>query len=147
MANYLKNKTRRLHKGKIRNIETKHTLLRKGVYGLKALESGRISSNHLELLRRYLKRKLRFIRKRKKRKIQTKIWISIQCKYPITKKPAEIRMGKGKGAIENYVYRIKAGKVIFESLGLNKYIYNCIFKKIMKKLPIRTKIVQKLINY
>lgn len=147
MANYLKNKIRRVHKGTIKKLETKHILLNKGVYGLKAMESGRISENHLELVRRYLKRKLRYIRKRKKRKIQSKSWISIQCKYPITKKPSEIRMGKGKGSIENYVYRIKSGKIIFESLGLSEIIYKKIFYKIMKKLPIRTQIVKKFINY
>lgn len=147
MANYLKNKLRRFHKGTIKKVETKHILIKKGIYGLKANESGRISANHLELIRRYLKRKLRYIRKRKKRKIQSKSWISIQCKYPITKKPSEIRMGKGKGAIDNYVYRIKSGKIIFESLGLSEVIYKKIFKKIMKKLPTRTQIVKKYLNY
>lgn len=147
MSNYLKNKIRRFHKGTIRKIETKHILLKKGMYGLKAIESGRISASHLELIRRYLKRKLKYIRKRKKRKVQSKSWISIQCKYPITKKPSEIRMGKGKGSIENFVYRIKAGKIIFESLGIASVIYKKIVYKIMKKLPVKTKIVFKPVNY
>jgi large subunit ribosomal protein L16 len=99
------------------------------------------------MLRRYLKRKLKFIRKRKKRKINTRSWILIQSKYSITKKPEEIRMGKGKGAIHNYVYRISSGKIIFESLGLSIYIFKKIFNKIMKKLPIRTIIIKKKLNY
>lgn len=147
MANYLKNKIRKVHKGVIKKLETKHILIKKGTYGLKAIESGRISATHVELLRRYLKRKLKYIRKRQKRKINSKSWLSIQCKYPITKKPSEIRMGKGKGAIDNYVYRIKSGKVLFESLGLAKKLYIKIFSKIQKKLPIRSILVKKLINY
>jgi large subunit ribosomal protein L16 len=93
-----------------------------------------------------LRRKLKFIYKRKKRKTKSRFMLSFQCRYILTKKPAEIRMGKVKGAIDNYVYRIKVGKVLFEAFGLSFFILKRIFNKVKQKLPVQTFLIKKLIN-
>lgn len=146
MAKLQKIITKKFQKGRIILFENKSIVLKKGNYGLKAIESGRITEQHLELLRRYLKRKIRYVRKRIKRNKIGKMWLLFQCKYPLTEKPAEIRMGKGKGAIYTKIYRIRKGKILLETLGFSKYIMFKIFKKLNNKLPVKTILIKKLKN-
>jgi len=100
-------KFKKLQKGRLKPIERKKTTtsLYYGVYGLKVLKSSRIPSKQLEAARRQISRALR------KHEF---LWIRVIPDIPITKKPNEIRMGKGKGAVDHWVARVKAGQTIFE---------------------------------
>lgn len=109
-----------------------------GSIGFKAVEAGRINSRQIEAARisatRHIKR-------------QGKIWIRVFPDKPLTKKPLEVRMGKGKGAIDQWVMNIKPGRVIFEMGGVEEALAREALALAMQKLPFKTKIVtQELSN-
>ena len=109
-----------------------------GSIGFKAVEAGRINSRQIEAARisatRHIKR-------------QGKIWIRVFPDKPLTKKPLEVRMGKGKGAIDQWVMNIKPGRVIFEMGGVEEGLAREALALAMQKLPFKTKIVtQELSN-
>lgn len=131
-----KTKFKRLQKGTIKPIEFKKTStnIYFGYFGLKALKSGRVSARQIEAARRMISK---HIRKKEK------LWIRNLPDIPVTAKPNEIRMGKGKGAVSYWVTRIKAGQIMFELSRMNIQKALTILKGASKKLPIPTTFVFK----
>ncbi len=125
-------KWRRQQKGRVRGIATKGSTLAFGSFGLKTLDSAWITERQIEAARialtRYMKR-------------EGKVWIRIFPDKPITKKPAEVRMGKGKGAPSGWVATVKPGRIIFEAEGVPKAVAQEAMRLAAQKLPIRTKMV------
>jgi large subunit ribosomal protein L16 len=128
-------KYRKSQKGKCRGISTRGDQLNFGEYGLKALDNGRVRSNHIEACRVALVRKLRGA---------GKVWINIFPHKPVTKKPAETRMGKGKGDLDHWVCIVKRGRILFEISGVPEDFAKSLLRLIAFKLPIRTKFVTRL---
>ncbi len=125
-------KYRKAQKGKCRGIATTGSKLSFGEYGLKALDNGLIRSNHIEACRVAMVRKLRGA---------GKLWINIFPHKPVTKKPAETRMGKGKGDLDHWVAVIKRGRVIFEISGVPEDFAKSLLRLVAFKLPVKTKFV------
>ena len=127
-----RSKYRKMQKGRNRGKATRGTQVTDGQYGLQALEAGAIKSNQIEAARiamtRYIKR-------------GGKVWIKIFPDKPITKKPAETRMGKGKGAPEYWVALVKPGRVMFELEGVSEEIAREALRLAANKLPVKTKFV------
>ena len=125
-------KYRKMQKGRNRGKATRGTMVSDGEYGLQAIEAGAIKSNQIEAARiamtRYIKR-------------GGKVWIKIFPDKPITKKPAETRMGKGKGAPEYWVAVVKPGRVMFEIAGIPEETAREALRLAMNKLPNKTKFV------
>ena len=123
-------KYRKEFKGRIHGNATSGTSLEFGSFGLKALEPERVTARQIESARRVI---TRFIKR------QGKLWIRIFPDVPVTAKPAEVRMGKGKGAVDRYVCRVKPGRVLFELDGVAEDVAKVAFEKAGAKLPIKTK--------
>ncbi len=125
-------KYRKMQKGRNRGKATKGTVVNEGEYGLQALEAGWITANQIESARiamtRYIKR-------------GGKVWIKMFPNKPITKKPAETRMGKGKGAPEYWVAVVKPGRVMFEIAGVSEDIAREALRLAAHKLPVKAKFV------
>ena len=128
-------KYRKRQKGRLRGKANRGTKVQFGEFGLKALEPGRISNRQIEAARiaitRYIKR-------------GGKVWIRIFPDTPFTKKPAETRMGKGKGAPEGWVALVKPGRVLYEMEGVAEEVAREAMRLASHKLPIRTKFVTRL---
>jgi len=116
----------------MRGVATAGSKLHFGEYGLKALENGRIRANHIEACRVVVARKL---------KGAGKLWINIFPHKPITKKPAETRMGKGKGDLDHWVAVVRRGKVMFEIAGVPEDFARRVLRLVSFKLPIKTRFV------
>ncbi len=125
-------KFRKSQKGKNRGIATVGNKITFGEFGLKALENGFIRANHIEACRIVVARKM---------KGAGKLWINIFPCKPISKKPAETRMGKGKGDLDHWVAPVKRGKVLFELSGVPEDFAKMIFRLVSFKLPVKTKFV------
>lgn len=125
-------KYRKSQKGKIRGISTSGNKMHFGEYGLKAIENGLIRSNHIEACRVVVARKMKGV---------GKLWINIFPHKPVSKKPAETRMGKGKGDLDHWVAVIKRGKVIFEISGVPEDFAKRVLRLVSFKLPVKTKFV------
>jgi len=125
-------KYRKQHRGRMKGIATDGNYVAFGEYGLQALEPGWITSEELEAARIVLNRTL---------KRGGKIWIRVVADKPVTSKPAETRMGGGKGAPEHWVAVVKPGKILFEIAGLPKDIALEAFKLASCKLPIKTQMI------
>ncbi len=125
-------KYRKAQRGKIRGIAMRGSNLMFGEFGLKALENGLIRNNELEAVRVIVARKSRGA---------GKFWIKIFPHKPVTKKPAETRMGKGKGDLSHWVGIAKRGLILFELGGIPEDFARQIFRLVAFKLPIRTKFV------
>ena len=125
-------KYRKMQKGRNRGKATRGITVFDGEYGLQAIEAGAIKSNQIEAARiamtRYIKR-------------GGKVWIKIFPDKPITKKPAETRMGKGKGAPEYWVALVKPGRVMFELAGVSEEVAREAMRLAANKLPVKTKFV------
>ncbi len=125
-------KYRKMQKGRNRGKATRGIEVTDGEYGLQAIEAGAIKSNQIEAARiamtRYIKR-------------GGKVWIKIFPDKPITKKPAETRMGKGKGAPEYWVALVKPGRVMFELAGVPEEIAREAMRLAANKLPVKSKFV------
>ena len=123
-------KYRKMQKGRNRGRATRGTVVNEGQYGLQALEAGLITANQIEAARvaltRYIKR-------------GGKVWIKLFPNKPITKKPAETRRGKGKGAPEYWVARVKPGRVMFEVAGVSEEVAREALRIASHKLPVKTK--------
>ena len=127
-------KFRKKQKGRIKGQATRGNKVSFGEYGLESLESGWISSQQIEAARIAMTRHV---------KRGGKIWIRIFPDKPITKKPAETRMGKGKGAPEYWVAVIKPGRVLYEMEGVTEEVAREAFRLAAHKLPIRTRFVSR----
>lgn len=127
-------KHRKWQKGRSRDrrYESRGTKLNFGSFGLKALENGWLTSQQLEAGRRAI---MRVIQK------GGKLWLRIFPDKPVTKKPPEVTMGGGKGAVDHYVAVVRTGRIIFEIDGVSKEVAERALKMAGYKLPIKTKIV------
>jgi large subunit ribosomal protein L16 len=117
---------------RIRGKSPRGASLNFGQYGLKAMEPGRISARQIEAARITINRHV---------KRQGRVWIRIFPDLPVSKKPAEVRMGKGKGSPEYWVAAVKAGRILYEMDGTDEEIARGALERAAAKLPIRTKIV------
>lgn len=127
-------KHRRVMKGRMRGKATRGENLDFGDFGLKALEAGWITDRQIEAARIAMTRHV---------KRGGKIWIRMFPDKPITKKPAETRMGSGKGAPDHWVAVVKPGRVLYEIQGVDKELAQEAFKLAAQKLPIKTKFVSR----
>jgi len=127
-------KYRKQQKGRIKGLAHRGSKLSFGDYGLQALEAGRITNRQIEAARiainRYIKR-------------GGKVWIRIFPDKPLTKKPAEVRMGKGKGSPEEWVALVKPGRILYEMEGVDDERAMEALRLAAHKLPIRTKTVKR----
>ena len=126
-----KTKFKKTRKGKLKKLEYKTTKLHFGELGLKAKSAGMITARQIESARRAIARKI---------KRRGKIWICIFPSLPITAKPTESRMGKGKGSVSHWVARVRGGTTLFEVCGIPNHIAIDALRSGSKKLPIQTKI-------
>jgi large subunit ribosomal protein L16 len=125
-------KFRKMQKGRVRGIASRGHNIDFGSFAIKSLEAGWITSRQIEAARIALTRAM---------KREGQVWIRIFPDKPITKKPAEVRMGKGKGAPEYWVACIKPGTILFESTGVDLALAQESLRLAAQKLPIRTKFV------
>jgi large subunit ribosomal protein L16 len=128
-------KYRKAHKGRIHGVAKGGTNLDFGQFGLKAVEPERITARQIEAARRALTRHM---------KRAGRVWIRIFPDVPVSSKPAEVRMGKGKGAPELWVCRIKPGRIMFEIDGVSSAIAREALTLAAAKLPIKTRFVQRI---
>ena len=128
-------KFRKAHKGRIHGDAKGATALDFGGFGLKALEPARVTARQIEAARRAITRCMRR---------QGKVWIRIFPDVPVSTKPAEVRMGKGKGSPEYWVARVKPGRVMFEMDGVTPEIAREAFALAAAKLPIRCRVVTRI---
>ena len=124
-------KYKKFKKGKLSQYSFKSKKLKFGTVGLKAIRSGIVTSRQIESARQAINRKINR---------KGKLWIRIYPNLPVTSKPSEVRMGKGKGSVSHWVSRVRAGQVLFELCGIDFYIANLAFNTGKAKLPLKTKI-------
>ena len=125
-------KFRKKQKGRVKGIAQRGHTINFGSFGIKSLEAGWITSRQIEAARIAVTRKM---------KPEGQVWIRIFPDKPITKKPAEVRMGKGKGAPEYWVAVVKPGTIMFEAGGVNTELAKEALRLAAQKLPVRTKFV------
>ena len=128
-------KYRKAHKGRIHGYASRGESLNYGSYGLKAMEPDRVISKQIEAARvaltRYMKR-------------TGKVWLRIFTNIPVSKKPTEVRMGKGKGAPEYWACRVKPGRILFEVDGVTEETAREALYKASAKLPIKCKFIKRI---
>ena len=129
-----KTKFRKQQKGRLRGFATSGAKVSFGEFGLKATSRGRVTARQIEAARRAMTRYI---------KRGGKVWIRIFPDVPITKKPIEVRMGKGKGSPEFYACRVKPGRIIFEVDGVTEEVAREALYKASAKLPIKTKFIKR----
>ncbi len=125
-------KHRKVMRGRMNGIALRGSKVSFGEYGLKAVESAKITSRQIESARVAINRKV---------KRGGKLWIRIFPDYPYTKKAAETRMGKGKGNPEGFVARVLPGRILFEIAGVDEELAREALKSASNKLPLKTRIV------
>lgn len=127
-----KQKYRKAHKGRVQELSKGGSYVAFGSFGLKSLSMARIDSRQIEAARiaaqRFLQR-------------SGKLWIRIFPSIPVTKKPIEVRMGKGKGSLDRYVFRTSPGRVLFEVDGADEKTARRALELAGGKLPVRTKVI------
>ena len=130
-----KPKFRKQHKGRIHGKTQSGSKLNFGGYGLKAMSPGRINARQIEASRRAITREMQR---------EGRVWIRIFPDVPVSKKPAEVRMGKGKGSVEYWVSRIHPGRIIFEVDGVNEDIAKNALLLGAAKLPIKSLFIKRM---
>ena len=130
-----KTKFRKQFKGRIHGDAKGGTALNFGAFGLKAMEPDRLTARQIEAARRAISRHI---------KRAGRLWIRIFPDVPVTSKPAEVRMGKGKGAPEFWAARVKPGRILFELDGVPHDVAKGAFERAAAKLPIKVKTVVRL---
>jgi len=128
-------KFRKGHKGRIHGAAKGGTTLNFGAFGLKAMEPARITARQIEAARRAITRHMKRV---------GKVWILIFPDVPVSRKPAEVRMGSGKGTPEYWVCRVHPGRIMFELDGVPKQLAQEAFTLAAAKLPIKTRMVSRL---
>ena len=131
-----KTKYKKQQKGKLRGFATSGATVNFGHYGLKATTRGRVTARQIEAARRAMTRYI---------KRGGKIWIRIFPDVPITKKPVEVRMGKGKGNVEYWVAKVQPGKILYEMEGVTEEVAREAFRLAASKLPVITTFVTRAI--
>ena len=129
-------KYRKAHKGRIHGNASRANLMNYGAYGLKALQPDRVISKQIEAARVAL---TRFMKR------QGRVWTRIFPNIPVSKKPVEVRMGKGKGNVEYWVAKIQPGKVLYEMEGVSEDVAREAFRLAAAKLPINTTFITRAI--
>lgn len=127
-------KFRKQHKGRNRGLAHVGDKVSFGEYGLKAIERGRVTARQIESARRVMTRHI---------KRGGKVWIRAFPDVPITKKPIEVRMGKGKGNVEYWVMKVQPGRVLYEMEGVSEELAAEAFKLAGAKLPVKTVFVKR----
>src|ERR1700743_3139211 len=127
-------KHRKMFKGRIHGLAKGGTALNFGTYGLKATEPGRVTARQIEAARRAITRHIRRV---------GRVWINIFPDVPVSQKPAEVRMGSGKGNPEFWICRVKPGRIMFEMDGVSVETAKEAFALAAAKLPIKTKFVRR----
>lgn len=128
-------KFRKAHKGRIHGVAQSGNQLNFGSFGLKALQPERVTARQIEAARRAMTRHM---------KRQGRVWIRIFPDVPVSKKPPEVRQGKGKGSVEYWACRVKPGRIMFEVDGVTETIAREAFTLAAAKLPIKTKFVARI---
>ena len=128
-------KFRKAHKGRIHGTSKAGTELNFGQFGLKALEPDRVTARQIEAARRALTRHM---------KRAGRVWIRVYPDVPVSKKPIEVRMGKGKGTPEFWVCRVKPGRIMFEVDGVSIQIAKEALSLAAAKLPVKTRFVERI---
>ncbi len=128
-------KYRKAFKGRIHGKAKGGTALAFGAFGLKAMEPGRLTARQIEASRRAITRHI---------KRTGRVWIRIFPDVPVTKKPTEVRMGKGKGGVEFWMCRVKPGRILFELDGVPMQLAREAFERGAAKLPVRTRLISRL---
>ena len=129
-----KTKYRKQFKGRIHGNAKGNYELNFGSYGLKAMQPERITARQIESARKVITRHLKRV---------GRLWIRIFPDVPVSKKPAEVRMGKGKGSVEYWVCKVKPGRIIFEVDGIDEPTARIALYKASAKLPIKTKFIKR----
>jgi len=127
-------KYRKAHKGRVHGLAKGGTELNFGSYGLKATTTGRITARQIEAARRAITRRM---------KRAGRVWIRIFPDVPVSTKPTEVRMGKGKGSPEYWMARVKPGRIMFEVDGVDEVIAREAFDRGAAKLPVQTRIISR----
>ena len=130
-----KTKFRKQFKGRIKGVASSGNYLSFGEFGLKAMEPERVTARQIEAARRALTRHM---------KRAGRVWIRVFPDVPVSKKPTEVRMGKGKGAIEFWAARVKPGRIMFEVGGVPADVARESLTLAAAKLPIKTRFVQRI---
>jgi|SRR5436189_6381398 len=128
-------KFRRAHKGRIHGVSKAGTSLNFGQFGLKALEPDRVTARQIEAARRALTRHM---------KRAGRVWIRVYPDVPVSKKPIEVRMGKGKGTPEFWVCRVKPGRIMFEVDGVSEQLAREALGLAAAKLSVKTRFVERI---
>ena len=128
-----KTKFAKMFKGRIKGNASRGTTISFGEYAIKTLDAYRIKDRQIESARKAINGYLKRV---------GKLWIRIFPDYPVTKKPTDVRMGKGKGSVEYYVSRVKPGKILFELGNVSKQQAEVAFARATSKLPVKTKFLQ-----
>ena len=129
-----KQKFRKAHKGRVSAKAKAGTMLSFGTFGLKSIEGLRVTARQIEAARRAAVRHM---------KRQGRFFIRIFPDLPVTKKPNEVRMGKGKGSVEYYAVRVSPGRIMFEIDGVDEVTARDALERASAKLPVKTKVVQR----
>ncbi len=127
-------KYRKAHKGRVHGLAKGGTELNFGSFGLKATTTGRVTARQIEAARRAITRRM---------KRAGRVWIRIFPDVPVSTKPTEVRMGKGKGSPEYWMARVKPGRIMFEVDGVDEVIAREAFDRGAAKLPVQTRIVMR----
>jgi len=122
--------------GKIKGVAHRGNRIEFGEYGVKSLEPYRLTAKQIEAIRQCARRET---------KRSGKLWIRVYPDVPVTKKPLETRMGKGKGSVEYYVSKIKPGTILFEMGGVPRDLAMMVFEKVKGKLPVKVKFIEDVI--
>lgn len=130
-----KTKFRKMHKGRIHGKAKGGTELNFGEFGLKATQPERITSRQIEAARRAITRHMKRV---------GRLWIRIFPDTPVSKKPADVRMGKGKGSPEFWAAKVNPGRIMFELDGVPEEVARGAFERAAAKLPIKTKFVKRV---
>ena len=125
-------KYRKAHKGRIHGNAKGGTTLNFGAFGLKAMEPERVTARQIEAARRAITRGM---------KRAGRVWIRVFPDVPVTKKPAEVRMGSGKGPVDRYVAVVKPGRMLFEIAGVREDIMREALRLASHKLPCSTRVI------
>jgi large subunit ribosomal protein L16 len=128
-------KYRKAHKGRVKGLATSGTRLNFGSYGMKATTPGRVTARQLEAARRAITRHMKRV---------GRVWIRVFPDVPVSTKPAEVRMGSGKGTPEYWMVRIKPGRIMFEIDGVPRIVAEEAFTLGAAKLPVQTRFVSRL---
>lgn len=129
-------KFRKQHKGRIHGVAQAGTQLNFGAYGLKAVEPARVTARQIEAARRAINRHIRRT---------GRVWIRVFPDVPVSSKPAEVRMGKGKGSPDYWMVRIKPGRILFELDGVPQQLAEEAFERASAKLPMRSRFVTRVL--